>query len=129
MSESLVGFNVAATRQNAGRPARAWFCCAAVEPGGVNVPVETVWANVIVVSGNERRVRLSHVAAATGVALNVTAAIRTARCMILTATLLPPARVGVIVSALGNEHNCFCQDTDVYSFLFHEFDAGFQPDR
>jgi hypothetical protein len=94
MSESLLGLNVAATRQNAGRFANDGFCCAAVEPGGVNVPAATVWANVIVVFGSERPVRLSHAAAADGVALNITAATRTARFTILTATLLPPAASG-----------------------------------
>ena len=39
----------------------------------MNVPAETVWASVIVVFGNERAVRLSHVAAFADVATNVTA--------------------------------------------------------
>src|SRR5438046_2705092 len=65
MSESLVGFSVAATRQNAGsalnaapgpRPPRA--------AGGVNSPAPTGCASVMVVSGNASDARLSQVAAA-----------------------------------------------------------------
>ena len=79
ISESLVGRNVAATRQNAGRFVSDGFGCAAVDPGGVNVPGETAWASVIVVCGNDSAVRLSHVAAFAGVAANVTAVNRNAR--------------------------------------------------
>ena len=65
MFDSGVGFSVATTRQNAGTvsdggaaPARA---CA---PGSVNGPAGTAVADVIVVSGSARLVRLSHVAGA-----------------------------------------------------------------
>jgi len=64
MSESLVGFRVACTRQNAGRspncgprpalPPRA---------GGVNAPAAIGCASVTVTFGNETDERLSHVAA------------------------------------------------------------------
>jgi hypothetical protein len=76
--------SVAATLQNAGRFVSDGFACAAVEPGAVNVPAETVWASVIVVFGNERAVRLSHVAAFTDVAASVIPANRTANLMIFT---------------------------------------------
>jgi hypothetical protein len=62
MSESEVGVNVAAIRQNPGRPVN--IC----PPGAVYVPAGTDWVAVIVVSGNARPGRLAHVAAAAGVA-------------------------------------------------------------
>jgi hypothetical protein len=74
----------------------------------VNVPAETVWANVIVVFGNERPVRLSHVAAPAGVAPNMTAAGTIARLMNL--TLIRSSYrtgVGVIVAASHQEDNLF----------------------
>src|ERR1051326_7648846 len=62
MSESVVGFRVAATRQNSGRslyglappppPCRA--------PGVENCPAGTTLATVIVVSGSFSAARLSH---------------------------------------------------------------------
>src|SRR4029077_7039190 len=61
MSESLEGFNVAATRQNAGSlpysdpPAPT----DSFGPGGMNSPAATLCADVIVVFGCEREVRLS----------------------------------------------------------------------
>src|SRR5579859_7950711 len=68
MSESPVGFNVAATRQKAGRflnrdalggpPARPL--------GGVKPPGATLWASVMVVSGSASESRLSHEAAKHG---------------------------------------------------------------
>src|SRR4026209_1476699 len=84
ISESLDGFKVAATRQNAGRFISDAFCCVAVDPGGVKVPAGTVCANVTVVFGNESPVRLSHVAASADVAPEMTAAHRTASLMVLT---------------------------------------------
>jgi hypothetical protein len=63
MSESLDGFNVAATRQNDGRFVRAGLGGAAVAPGGVNVPAETVSVRVIVASGKESVAKLSQEAA------------------------------------------------------------------
>src|SRR6266705_3036012 len=65
MSESLVGFSVAATRQNAGSALNA----APGPPraaGGVNSPGPIGCANVMVVSGNVSDARLSQVAAAAG---------------------------------------------------------------
>src|SRR5207249_8516304 len=72
ISESLDGFSVAATRQNAGSCLKATFCCAAPRPaaGSENCPAATVSANVIVVFSSETDFRLSHVAAATGVGAN-----------------------------------------------------------
>src|SRR5262245_31581013 len=66
MSESLEGFNVAATRQNDGRARNAWIAsgAGAVAPGGVggtNAPGSTVCASVIVVFGSTTDVRLSQV--------------------------------------------------------------------
>jgi len=84
ISESLDGLSVAATLQNAGRFVSDGFACTAVDPGAVNVPAETVWASEIVVFGNERAVRLSHVAAFTDVATSVIPANRTANLMIFT---------------------------------------------
>src|SRR5262245_10335869 len=46
MSESAVGFNVAATRQNAGSERFGW------KPGTANAPASTCAAVVIVVSGS-----------------------------------------------------------------------------
>src|SRR6266850_2168234 len=54
MSESAVGFNVAATRQNA---------CGL---GGKKAPDSTGTASVIVVAGKDRVVRLSQVVASAG---------------------------------------------------------------
>ena len=61
--ESLVGFTVAATRQNGGRSAYGIAGPRAVA-GGVKPPAGTDWASVIVVSGSASDARLSHVAAA-----------------------------------------------------------------
>jgi hypothetical protein len=65
MSESLNGFSVAATRQNAGSCLNALFCCAATRPvaGNENSPAPTDCANVIVAFSNESDLRLSHGAA------------------------------------------------------------------
>src|SRR4051794_13818935 len=61
MSESLDGFRVAATRQNAGRSANG--CAAdggAAAPASVNAPGPTVCARVMVVFGSVREARFSH---------------------------------------------------------------------
>src|SRR5215813_6414670 len=66
MSESAVGFSVAAIRQNDGRSA---YCAPPPRPpppAGVNAPAATVCADVIDALGNLRSARLSHVAAAAG---------------------------------------------------------------
>jgi hypothetical protein len=65
MSESLVGFNVAATRQNAGRSLKATTGGGppVVSPGGVNLPAATGCASVIVVFGNASDAMLSQVVA------------------------------------------------------------------
>jgi len=54
MSESLVGLNVAATRQNAGSALSAAFCSAAPRPppGNVKDPAATDCAKVIVALGS-----------------------------------------------------------------------------
>src|SRR6476646_1383160 len=61
ISESLAGLIVAATRQNAGR----FFTEAggSLAPGGINAPVATGCADVMVVSGRFSVARLSQVAA------------------------------------------------------------------
>src|SRR5437868_14119389 len=69
MSESLDDFNGAATRQNAGRLLNRSACPGKPRPpgaaGGANSPAATVWASVIVVSGNLIEARSSHDVAAT----------------------------------------------------------------
>src|SRR5579872_825914 len=66
ISESGVGFTVAVTRQKAGSSlyleaaAPGKFAAA---PDGVKAPASTTWASVMVVSGNFRLLKLSHVAA------------------------------------------------------------------
>src|SRR5690242_13818653 len=64
MSESLVGWSAAVTRQNAGRLVNAG---AAAPPGGTKPPVGTS-ADVSVVLGSGRLATLSHVAAPAGAA-------------------------------------------------------------
>src|SRR6266850_2973583 len=61
ISESLDGFSVAATRQNAGR--LAYENPRPRAAGLTNAPGGTVCASVIVVFGSESAARLSHVAA------------------------------------------------------------------
>ncbi len=63
MSESLDGFSVAATRQNAGK------LISVALNGVVNEPAGTACAIVIVVFGSESDARLSHVAACAGGAI------------------------------------------------------------
>src|SRR5262245_58018166 len=58
ISESLVGFNVAATRQNSGTSLKA-AAPRAPAPGGVNWPAATVCTVVTVVLGSEKDLRLS----------------------------------------------------------------------
>src|SRR5712691_6638369 len=63
MSESLDGFSVAATQQNAGRLRNAATGRAAVPPagaGGMNAPASTTFASVIVAVGSVSDARLSH---------------------------------------------------------------------
>src|ERR1700736_4399989 len=65
MSESLDGFNVAATRQNAGSALKAFAIAgeAAAPPagvGGLNAPASIVCATVIVVFGSFSDARFSH---------------------------------------------------------------------
>jgi hypothetical protein len=67
ISESDVGFKVAATRQKAGRFLYGGGPCKFAAPaGGVNSPAGIGCAIVIVVSGSFSAVRLSHEAAAVG---------------------------------------------------------------
>src|SRR5712692_7090379 len=65
MSESLVGFNVAETRQKAGRflNRRSGTCAT----GAVKPPGATDWASVMVASGRASELRLSHEAAKEGI--------------------------------------------------------------
>src|SRR6266508_4145848 len=69
MFESLDGLSVAASRQNAGRPAKA--CGVATEDlppsagdGGVNAPASTIPADVIVAAGSTIDANRSHKAVA-----------------------------------------------------------------
>src|SRR6185295_17949147 len=66
MSESAVGFNVAATRQNAGRSTNG---LPPRPPGCVKAPAATVSAAVIVADGRASDARLSQVAARAAVAV------------------------------------------------------------
>src|SRR5437667_7654204 len=63
MSESLDGFAVSATRQNAGRSANALPPRPARPPGCVNAPAATSCAESIVAPGSVSDFRLSQVAA------------------------------------------------------------------
>src|SRR2546425_4799381 len=62
ISESLDGFSVAATLQNAGSCLKIAFCCAVTWPcaGSENSPATTDCANVIVVLSRGRDFKLSH---------------------------------------------------------------------
>src|SRR5437667_138555 len=71
ISESLVGFIVAATRQNAGRSANALPPPLPPPPAGTKPPAATACAVVIVVSGSFSVERLSHVAADAGIAIRI----------------------------------------------------------
>jgi hypothetical protein len=62
----LLGRNVAATRQKAGRLLGEMGDGMNPPPGIVKAPAATVCANVMVVSGSARDARLSQVAAAAG---------------------------------------------------------------
>src|SRR6266705_1114861 len=82
MSESLDGFRVAATRQNAGRLRKA--CAAAgrgaappTGAGGVNSPASTAFANVIAAPGRVRDARVSHDRVPAAVSSPLTAAVVT----------------------------------------------------
>jgi hypothetical protein len=58
ITESLVGVDVTAIRQNGGKPV-----CVAVDPGGVKLPLVTDCATVIVACGSATPARLSQVCA------------------------------------------------------------------
>jgi hypothetical protein len=64
ISESLVGFKVAFTRQKAGRSLNAAPCRPAPPAGGVNAPAATDSADVMIAFGPESEVKLSQDAAA-----------------------------------------------------------------
>src|SRR5438477_7954203 len=70
MSESLDGFSVAATRQNAGSCLNAAVCCAAADaaPGGENAPAATGAAAAIFASGNASDATASQLEAAVSAA-------------------------------------------------------------
>src|SRR5262245_6203549 len=76
ISESLVGFNVAATRQNSGTSLKA-AAPRAPAPGGVNWPAATACTVVMVVFGSESDLRLSQ-----GTASNRAAKIRFIRLLL-----------------------------------------------
>src|SRR5262245_29419353 len=71
ISESLDGFNVAATLQNSGSCLNVAFCCAAPRPegGNENSPADTVRASVMVVPGRASDARLSQLTAPTAYGL------------------------------------------------------------
>src|SRR5712671_4699971 len=94
MSESLVGFTVAATRQNAVRVLKARAAAGAgAAPsvaGGLNPPASTVWASVIFAWGSASDARLSHDWG--GVALRsrpTSATMMTARRVAITRCFIP----------------------------------------
>ena len=62
MSESLDGFAVSATRQNAGRSANALPPLPARPPGWVKAPAATSCTESTVASGSDSDFKLSHVA-------------------------------------------------------------------
>src|SRR5437867_8378614 len=66
ISESPVGFNVAAIRQNAGRSLNCAPPPRPPPPAGANAPAATACADVTVVSGSFSEERLSHGAADAG---------------------------------------------------------------
>src|ERR1051326_5076966 len=70
ISESLVGFKVAATRQNAGRSLNCAPPPRPPPPAGAKAPAATVWAMVTVAFGSFRAARLSHGDAAAAKAVN-----------------------------------------------------------
>src|SRR5436853_7834165 len=70
MSESGVGFTVAAIRQKAGRSLNCAPPPRPPPPAGAKAPAATAWAEVMVVPGSLSDVRLSHGAAEAGRALN-----------------------------------------------------------
>src|SRR5579871_3381986 len=76
MSESLLGLNVAVTRQNAGRLLSA-AAAASPPPAGLNAPAATDWADVIVAFFSETEAKPSHDAAAAATRPNTTIASRT----------------------------------------------------
>src|SRR5687767_5585737 len=86
MSERGVGFNVTATRQNAGSAANALAPPRPPRPPGcVNAPGATFCASVTVVFGSDAAVRLSHVAASAYVehtiAISSTAPVTASLCI------------------------------------------------
>src|SRR5437016_712966 len=66
MSESFVGFTSAVTRQKAGRFLNTEGTGRFPGLGGVKLPALTLWAEVIVVSGSLRPLKLSQEAANAG---------------------------------------------------------------
>src|SRR6266571_5360945 len=89
MSESLVGFRVAVTRQKAGRFLNGAPTSPRPPPpaGGVNAPAPTVAADVIVVFGKDREARLSHDTAAAVIGLKRIVANRTLKDVIVLCVL------------------------------------------
>src|SRR5687768_17134267 len=98
MSESLDGFSVSATRQNAGRPVTG--CLA---PGGVNEPAGTACTDVTVVFGSlSEPARRSHAAVVTAGAC----AYRTPPTSTVTADA---AKVLIIMAAPSDaDYRSFC---------------------
>src|SRR6266850_135634 len=74
MSESLDGFAVSATRQNAGKSANALPPRPARPPGCVNAPAATTCTESTVACGSDSDFRLSHVAACANAGIAITIA-------------------------------------------------------
>src|SRR5262249_31270426 len=108
ISDSGVGFSVAATRQNAGTSANALPPPRPPPPAGANAPAATLCASVIVASGNLREERLSHDAAETGSALK-TRMNNTAdkRILVIVASLGSGSVWGRIIAADSTDYTDF----------------------
>src|SRR5579859_6171555 len=105
MSESLEGVSVAATRQNAG----TFENCEAAEAGppgmgSLKEPAATVFADVIVVSGNLNEARLSHEAAKTGDAVRQNIA-NVVNMRIFLAATSPPSLISAAVQPRTKTRN------------------------
>jgi hypothetical protein len=92
MSESELGFSVAATRQNAGSVVVSLPAWADPLAGGAKVPASTARASVIVVSGSFSAARASH---------DVPAAARLFATAARISAHTPPVRILVIAAPLS----------------------------
>src|SRR5690349_5016790 len=96
ISESLVGFNVASTRQKEGRSLYPAFGFGPRPPGSVKAPASTACAKVIVVFGRASEVRLSQVAASPGAVSSKLS--RTSKVDFCTSTAASSRSLAVIIS-------------------------------